>query len=162
MVNSIIGQGAHVDKLLAKITVEARRDNDQNSTINNIVQYCYNSGVNHKKGILIMQPGPQGAEFPSNLFNTWLDYRESKGQSRADIIREVNAALGRKYDNDRFYKWKKQKLTVAEPVVLQFINPELPAVLKWFYKTSGYPVKGIDFQALADAIRPAIKDLSLE
>lgn len=135
---------------------------DLNRVVNNIVSTCYNPVDINKKGNSMMQPGPQGSDFPDNLFNTWLDYRESKGQSRADIIREVNAVLGRKYDNDRFYKWKKQRMTVAEPVVLQFINPELPEVLQWFYQSKGYPIKGVDFQTLAAAIRPAVKDLSEE
>lgn len=129
--------------------------------INNIVQNGYNPGDFHQKGTLVMQPGPQGAEFPDNLFNTWLDYRESLGQSRADVIRELNRVLDRKYDNDRIYKWKKQKFTVAEAVMLQFVRPELPDVLRWFFNLHGYPIKGVDFEHLAAAISPAVKDLSL-
>lgn len=102
------------------------------------------------------QPG-KNADFPENLFNTWLDYKESQGLSRADVIRSVNERLDRKYDNDRFYRWKKQKMTVAEPVMIEFIYPELAETLEWYFKEQGFPVKGIDFQKLADAVRPAIK-----
>lgn len=104
------------------------------------------------------KPGKE-ADFPLNLFNTWLDYRESLGQSRADVIREVNSVLDRKYDNDRFYKWKKQLLTVPESVILTFIEPELPDALKWFFKANGLPAKGIDFELLAQAVKPPVKDI---
>ncbi len=119
---------------------------------------CYNlSGNDYNAGGLSMQPGRQGTEFPENLFNTWLKYRDSKGQSRAEIIREVNATLKRKYDNNIFYKWKKQKISVPDSILKEFVIPELPTILEWFYKTKGYPSKDINFQKLANAVRPAIK-----
>jgi len=126
-----------------------------------IVSHCYNLTFYHQ-GIQMNRPGRLGAEFPDNLFNTWLDYRESLGQSRADVIREVNTRLDRKYDNDRFYRWKKQKMTVAEPVVIHFIYPELHKVLQWFFTNQGFPVKGIDFGVLAAAIRPAVKAIDTD
>lgn len=98
-------------------------------------------------------------EFPLNLFNTWLDYRESLGQSRADVIREMNEVLDRKYDNDRFYKWKKQLLTVPEHVILSFIEPELPEALKHLFKVYGMPTRGIDFDFLAESVKPPVKDI---
>jgi len=101
-------------------------------------------------------PG-RNTDFPENLFNTWLDYKESQGLSRADVIRSVNEKLERKYDNDRFYRWKKQRMTVAEPLVIEFIYPELAETLHWYFSQQGFPTKGIDFQKLADAVRPAVK-----
>ena len=78
-----------------------------------------------------MQPGRKGkTEFPENLFNTWMDYRSAQGHSRADIIREINIKLGRKYDNDRVYKWKHQKLPVPSSIIQNFIFTELVDVLK--------------------------------
>lgn len=103
-----------------------------------------------------MAPGVK-AEFPQNLFNTWLDYHEARGNSRADMIRTANEMLGRNYDNNSFFKWKKQRTTVSELVVINFIYPELPAVLQWLFEQQGYPTKGVDFEFLAAAVRPAVK-----
>lgn len=126
----------------------------------NIVPFCYNQSNLISNMVDKMQPGrTPKAEAPNNLFNTWLEYRLSKDQTKADLIREVNAAVDRKYDNDRFYKWSMQKLTVAENVLLTFIYPELPEVLKHFYSKNGYPTSGIDFDFLAESIRPAVKNL---
>lgn len=102
-----------------------------------------------------MQPGRTPKKpAPRNLFNTWLDYRLSKEQSKADLIREVSAKVERKYDNDRFYKWSTQQLNVPEPVLLEFIYPELPQVLEYFYNMNGYSTKDIDFNVLAETIVP--------
>lgn len=129
----------------------------------NIVPFCYNQNNLISNVVNVMQPGrTPKKEAPSNLFNTWLEYRLSKGQSKAEVIREVSAAVERKYDNDRFYKWSMQKLTVAEPVLLTFIYPELPEVLKHFYVKNNYSLSGIDFELLANAIRPAVKNLSIQ
>lgn len=106
-----------------------------------------------------MKPG-KSTSYPDSLFKTWLEYRESKGQSRADVIREVNQKLDRKYDNDRFYKWLKTNTTVAENVMLDFVIPELPDVLKWKYDLLGYESKGIDFVLLSSLVRPTIKKLA--
>ena len=97
------------------------------------------------------RPG-KNATFPSNLFNTWLDYRESQGFSRADIIREVNQKLQKSYYNERFYKWKKELATVPKQVITEFIEPELPHVLEWFFECKGYPMQGVNFKALARLI----------
>jgi hypothetical protein len=116
----------------------------------------YNTSDLNKRGADYMSPGMK-AEFPQNLFNTWLDYKESQGFNRAEVIRTVNDKVDRKYNNDRFYRWKKQRATVAELVIINFVYPDLPAVLEWFFKDQGYPVKGIDFDHLAGAVRPPIK-----
>lgn len=121
----------------------------------NIVPCCYNkSSINSESSI--MQPG----NYPNSLFKTWLDYRiEHLGQTRADVIREVNEKLDRKYDNDRFYKWLKTVMTVAEPVVIHFIEPELPDVLQWYFEKNNLNTKGIDFKELAEIVTPSIKNI---
>lgn len=98
-----------------------------------------------------MKPG-KDATFPMNLFNTWLDYRESQGFSRAEVIREVNQKLKKNYYNERFYKWKKQIATVPEQVVTEFIEPELPQALRWFFNQQGFSMRGVDFDVLAQMI----------
>jgi hypothetical protein len=98
-----------------------------------------------------MKPG-KDATFPSNLFNTWLDYRESLGFSRAEVIREVNQKLKKNYYNERFYKWKKQIATVPSQVLKDIVEPELPQALRWFFSQQGFPMREIDFDALAQMI----------
>lgn len=103
-----------------------------------------------------MRPGKE-AEYPLNIFNVWLDYREAQGDRRASIIREVNAKLGRKYDNNNFYRWKKQRANLPELIYTECVKPELPEALKWFFVTHEMPIRGIDFELLAEAVTPAIK-----
>lgn len=132
--------------------------NQTNNQINNIATSCYNpGGIQLKKGNSLMQPGPTASEFPENIFNTWLDFREAKGQTRAEIIREVNIACERKYDNNTFYKWKKQQLSVPDNVLKAFVLVELADTLEWFYKDKGFSTRGIDFKELAKAVSPPVK-----
>ena len=121
-----------------------------------MVQARYNASDLNNRGAEYMTPGMK-ADFPQNLFNTWLDYKESQGLKRAEVIRAVNEMVDRKDDNDRFYRWKKQRAAVAEIVVINVIYPELAAVLEWFFNEQGYPTKGIDFEFLAGAVRPPVK-----
>lgn len=107
-------------------------------------------------GVFRMRPG-KDAEYPLNLFNLWLDYREAQGQSRAEIIREVNEKIKRRYDNNSFYRFKRQSVTVPEPLTTECMEPDLPEALKWYFTKNEWPVRGIDFDLLAEAVRPAVK-----
>jgi len=105
----------------------------------------------------VSKPGKKGTEYPDNLFNTWLEYRVSKGDNQASIIREVNDALNRKYDNNTFYRWKKQQLSIPDLLIKQFINPELADILEWLFKTKKFSNRKMRFDTLAKAIQPPIK-----
>lgn len=121
------------------------------SGLPNVVKYCYNKKNSSNIGG-DMKPGRQGAVFPENVFNTWLDYREiGLKQKRADIIRELSSKLGRAYDNDRFYKWKKQKLSVPENVLVEVVYPELSDAITWLCKEKGWKLKDPELIALAIA-----------
>lgn len=99
------------------------------------------------------------AQFPPNLFNTWLEYRESEfGQSRADVIREFNEKLDKKYANSIAYQWKKQRAAVSDSVIKEIIEPELASLYQWYFSSKDYPTDGIDFEALAADFRPPIKN----
>lgn len=118
---------------------------------------CYTTG-NIIDGGSNMPGKTKDVDFPECLFNTWLDYREAQGQTRADVIREVNAALDRRYDNNAFYRFKKRQKSVSDSVILKFVEPELGSALRWWFNENGYPIKGIDFDHLAAAIAPPIKE----
>ncbi|MGH1472691.1 MAG: hypothetical protein ACRBCS_16030 [Cellvibrionaceae bacterium] len=97
------------------------------------------------------------SDFPKNIFNTWLDYRQSLGQSRADVIREVNLRLDRKYDNGRFYKWKKQTAAVPDDILIHFVFPQMVDVLGYVFKTNNFPKNNIDLKLLGDLLSPPVK-----
>ncbi|WP_020211116.1 hypothetical protein [Gilvimarinus chinensis] len=118
---------------------------------------CYTAGIANNDG-LSMPGKQQNVEFPDCLFNTWLDYREAQGQTRAEVIREVNSKLDRKYDNNAFYRFKKRQKSVSDRLILDFVEPELADALKWWFNEHGYPIKGIDFEHLAAAVCPPVKE----
>jgi len=123
----------------------------------NVVHPCYNlSKLDHSNIGQTMKPGKK-SDYPENLFNTWLEYRESKGQKLTEIIQETNELLGRKYDNNSFYRWKKEKKTLPELFLYAVILPELPALLEYIFDVNEFSEHGVDFELLAEKIKPAFK-----
>lgn len=96
--------------------------------------------------------------FPPNLFNTWLEYRQLvHDQSRAEVIREFNSKLDRKYANNIAYEWKKQNASLSENIIKEIIYPELPDLFRWYFERNNYDSSAVDFEKLANDFRPPIK-----
>jgi len=73
-------------------------------------------------------------KYPNSLFNTWLEYRYSKGQLQSAVINEINAKLGKKYSNSTVYSWKKSPddyVLVFKKLYESFIYPELAEVIRF-------------------------------
>lgn len=121
---------------------------------------CYNKiNFDYYNMTQTMKPGKK-SEYPNNLFNSWLEFRIYKGQKLAEIIRETNEKLDRKYDNNSFYRWKTEKLTLAEVVLHGMILPELEDLLKFIFETNDFPKRNIDFNLLGDLIKPPVKSVA--
>lgn len=100
--------------------------------------------------------------YPENLLNTFLMYRrETRGQTQAEVIRELNERLGRKYDNNSVYRWKKQLKTLPEVVQNEIIRPEMIRMLEWLFHSQSWNRGTIDFELLSKFISPAIKNTDI-
>lgn len=97
----------------------------------------------------------RASEIPCNIFTTWLDYQESKGVIQAELIRQVNAKLGKAYDNKTFYNWKHQIRTLPDIVLNECITPELPMMYAWYFKNN--KEAKVNYEALAAAFAPCVK-----
>ena len=94
-----------------------------------------------------------------NLFSTWLEYRRSKGHSRADVIREVNAKFNRKYDNKTFHSWINETVSIPDLVITNVLKPELNELLTWFLNEHDIDESKIDLSILAHLILPEYSTL---
>lgn len=102
----------------------------------------------------LMKPG-KTAQYPSNIFNTWLDFNAANGIVQADLIRSVNAKLGKQYDNKTFHNWRKQLRTLPDVVINECITPDLPAVFEWYLDS--HDRSNLDCNELAAAFSPCVK-----
>lgn len=97
--------------------------------------------------------------YPDSLFKTWLDYRTvGLEQSRADVIREVNAKLDRKYLNTHYYKWLKLQNRAPDILMTEILIPELPKIIEWYFKNSSVKVSNLDLIDFSNKFKPPIKN----
>ena len=64
-----------------------------------------------------------------NFVTTWLEYRESCGESTLETIQKINNAVGKKYDYPTIFRWKKGVRDVPYDVLKNFFYPDIkPAI----------------------------------
>ncbi|MET1256961.1 hypothetical protein [Aliikangiella maris] len=102
--------------------------------------------------------GFKRSDYPKNIFNTWLEYRDQQhGETESYLIEIINEKLDKKFNKTTFYRWKKQEIALSDNVVEQFIYPDLIDMLKWFFNENGINIKDNDIKKLADKFKPQIK-----
>ena len=94
-----------------------------------------------------------------HLFCTWLAYRKSLGQTKAAVIREVNEKLGYKFDNKTYHNWEKQVKRVNKSVLKEFVRPDLPNVIKWYFARNEVLISDSDSEHFARLLMPEYETL---
>lgn len=95
--------------------------------------------------------------YDNHLFNTWLEYRKERdNKSRAEVIRDINLQLGKKYTNSHIVEFLRFQKSITNQMS-QMIDQDLPDMVGWLFKKKGYNNKKIDYTDLAEYLRSSTK-----
>lgn len=79
------------------------------------------------------------SEKPRTIAGAWIESRAAAGLSKAEALRQLNAALGTHYRQSRLYEWIAGIYSPERPVRLYMLRQALPHILR---------TTGVDISAL--------------
>ena len=75
---------------------------------------------------------------PSHLFTTWLNYRSAVyGETKADVLRWVNAKYDKTYTTSRFWEYSSMKLVPPNYLLHKIVEEDYYDMLDWKMKELG-------------------------
>ena len=93
-------------------------------------------------------------DYPQNAFNTWLDYCNSIGLSKADLIRKVTDGSGKRHDNSKFTQYQIQLIGTPGYVLRDYVKPDSAAMVQWLLEERGMELSTEAAEVIAEIVNP--------